>query len=144
MSKITTDLAALIHGEVTDDQTSLGRAANDASLFEVMPEAVVFPKDVSDIKALVRYVAEHKAENPTLSLTARAAGTDMSGGPLNDSIILDLTKHVNHIGTITESEGTAQPGVFYRDFEIETLKEGVLMPSYPASRIMRHKGKGFG
>ena len=58
----------------------------------------------------------------------------MTGGPLSQSIVVDTTKYMNHITDITEVSATAEPGVFYRDFEKETLKKGWLMPSYPASR----------
>ena len=69
-----------------------------------------------------------------MSLTARSAGTDMSGGPLNDSIILDFMKYFNHILEVGEDYAVTEPGVFYRDFEKETLAKGLLLPSYPASR----------
>jgi FAD/FMN-containing dehydrogenase len=71
---------------------------------------------------------------PELSVTARSAGTDMAGGAINESIIVDFNAHLNKIGKVTATEAQTQPGVFYRDFEVETLKHGALMPSYPASR----------
>jgi len=37
---------------------------------------------------------------------------------------------------VTAEEAQTQPGVYYRDFEKETLKKNALMPSYPASREM--------
>lgn len=121
-------------GSLTDEKT-IQTYANDASIFEVRPSAVVFPKSIDDIKALVRYANERRTQGDTkTSLTVRAAGTDMSGGPLSESIVLDVTKHINSIKNVTETEGVAEPGVFYRDFETETLKKGVIMPSYPASK----------
>jgi len=33
---------------------------------------------------------EHKSNNANLSVTARSAGTDMSGGAINESIIVEL------------------------------------------------------
>jgi len=99
-----------------------------------MPKLVVYPKNADDIKALVNFVNKHKEEDSSLSLTARAAGTGMSGGALSESIILDVSKYMNHLGAISETEGIAEPGTYYRDFETETLKKGVLMPSYPASK----------
>jgi FAD/FMN-containing dehydrogenase len=71
---------------------------------------------------------------PELSVTARSAGTDMAGGAINESVIVDFNAHLNKIGKVTATEAQTQPGVFYRDFEVETLKHGALMPSYPASR----------
>jgi FAD binding domain. len=53
---------------------------------------------------------------PELSITARSAGTDMSGGAINDSIIVDFSKHFNKIERITSKQIQTQPGVYYRDF----------------------------
>jgi len=128
------DIKKIFKGEILNDSKTLHIYENDASLFEVTPEIVVFPKDVSDIKSLVSFVGEHKKENQELSLTARAAGTGMSGGSLNKSIILDVTKHINNIGKVEKDRITVQPGAFYRDFEKETLKSNLLMPAYPASK----------
>ena len=108
--------------------------SHDASLFEVKPQVVVYPKNVDDIKTLVKYASAQKTQDANLSITARSAGTDMSGGAVNDSIIADFSRHFTKIFEITPQLGHAQPGVFYRDFEKATLEQGALMPSYPASR----------
>lgn len=123
-------------GELDDSTEAKDLYSHDASMFELVPELVAAPVDSADLQRLVRFVAANKKQHPTLSLTGRSAGTDMAGGAINESIIVDFAKHFTHIGPITGLNGTAQPGVFYRDFERETLKKGVLMPSYPASRDM--------
>lgn len=110
--------------------------SHDASLFEIRPKLVVFPKDAGDVKKLVSLVAANKHHMTHLSLTARSAGTDMSGGTINDSVIVDFSKHFTKIERVSANEAQAQPGVFYRDFEVETLKHKALMPTYPASRDM--------
>ena len=58
----------------------------------------------------------------------------MSGGSINDSIIVDFAKYFNHTPTINSNIATTEPGVYYRDFEKETLKHNLIFPSYPASR----------
>ncbi|OGH37767.1 MAG: hypothetical protein A3B41_02530, partial [Candidatus Levybacteria bacterium RIFCSPLOWO2_01_FULL_37_26] len=108
--------------------------SHDASLFEVKPQVVIFPKNEEDVKALVKFAAENKKDNPTLSLTARSGGTDMSGGSINDSIIVAFEKYFNHTPTINNNIATTEAGVYYRDFEKETLKHNLIFPSYPASR----------
>ena len=127
-------LKAIIKGDVLSDESTLKEYSHDASLFEVKPQVVVFPKDVEDLKALVNFARENKKNNPTLSLTGRSAGTDMSGGSINDSILIAFQKYFNHIISIKGNIGTVEPGVFYRDFEKETLKQNLIFPSYPASR----------
>lgn len=121
-------------GDIDTSDEKLETYSHDASLFEIKPKLVVAPKDSADVQKLVALVAEHKKDMPDLSLTARSAGTDMSGGAINDSIIVDFNKYFTTIEEVTATEAHAQPGVFYRDFEAETLKKGALMPSYPASR----------
>lgn len=128
------ELSTLISGEIDDSAKALEFHSHDASLFEVLPEVVVHPKDVADIKALVHYVNEHKKTTPNLSLTARSAGTDMSGGTVNDSIIVSFLAHFNTILSVTKEKARFQPGVYYRDFDVETLKQEVILPTYPASR----------
>ncbi len=121
-------------GEIDDSASALDFYSHDASMFEMRPQLVVKPKTARDVTKLVALVAEKKKTTPGLSLTARSAGTDMSGGAINDSIIVDFNKHFTKIESVTAAAAHAQPGVFYRDFEKETLKHHALMPSYPASR----------
>src|SRR5260370_571935 len=89
------DIQNFFKGEVFDDEKTLDTFSRDASLFQVRPKLVVFPKDSRDIEKLISYVSEHKANDPSLSITGRSAGSCMSGGSLNESIIMDFTKHIN-------------------------------------------------
>ncbi|HYE22281.1 MAG TPA: FAD-binding oxidoreductase [Verrucomicrobiae bacterium] len=130
------ELKKIIKGDVTDTKADLVRYSHDASIFEVEPQLVVFPKDADDVKQLVKFVSEKKSKDPSLSLTARAAGTDMSGGVLNDSLILDFTKYFKKIGEIHDHQVVVEPGVFYRDFEKVTLAQDLVFPSYPASKAL--------
>jgi FAD/FMN-containing dehydrogenase len=127
-------------GELKDDPATLDAYSHDASMFELRPKLVVAPTDGKDIEQLVKLVAAEKKHHPDLSLTARSAGTCMSGGAINDSIIIDFRKHFTTIEKVTPETAQAQPGVLYRDFEPETLKHGALMPTYPASRDMASIG----
>ena len=128
------ELKNLIKGEVAEDEQTLQNFSHDASIFEVNPRVVVFPKDAEDVQNVIKFINNHKKENPTLSVTGRSAGTDMGGGPLNESIILSFTQHFNQILGLVGNVATTQPGVYYRDFEKFTLQSGLIFPSYPASR----------
>lgn len=132
--EIKIELKKIIEGEVDITEETLFKYSHDASLFEVKPKIVVFPKTRKDISEIIKWVSNNKPKFGELSITARSGGTDMSGGVLNNSIILDFTKHLNKIIKIEKEIGVVEPGCYYRDFEKETLKQGVLMPSYPASR----------
>ena len=121
-------------GDIDDTQTTRDFYSHDASLFELVPQAVVFPKKTADLQRLVAAVIECRGEIPGISLTARSAGTCMSGGAINDSVVIDMTKYFNHIESVTHTSAQTEPGVFYRDFEKSTLQQGALLPSFPASR----------
>jgi FAD/FMN-containing dehydrogenase len=121
-------------GELDDSSEAKEKYSHDASMFELRPKLVVMPKDSADVQTLVKLVSSKKKSMPELSVTARSAGTDMAGGAINESVIVDFNKHFTTVKRVTAEEAQTQPGVFYRDFEKETLKHGALMPSYPASR----------
>ena len=134
ITSLPEELKKIIKGDVSSDNQTLKDYSHDYSLFEVKSKAVVFPKDAQDLKALIKYVKDNKKNDPALSLTARAAGTDMGGGAINDSILVEFTRYFNHTPQVIGDIVTTEPGVFYRDFEKETLKHNLLFPSYPASR----------
>ena len=128
------ELKQSIKGDVATDEATLTEHSHDASIFEVKPKVVVFPKDQNDVEALVSFVAKNKSSSSDLSLTARSAGTDMSGGALGENIIVSFGKYFNKTPVINGDVATTEPGVFYRDFEKETLQRGLIFPPYPSSR----------
>lgn len=140
------ELRTVIEGEVDDSEGTLEANSRDASLFVLRPAAVVRPKHTKDVQALVRFVTEEKKKGRELSLTARAAGTDMSGGPLTDSIVVDMLAHFNRIIEVVEDpsgEGgyaVVEPGVYYRDFDSATKKHDLELPSFTASRDINTVG----
>jgi FAD/FMN-containing dehydrogenase len=129
-------LKEIIEGEIVDGEEDLKKYSHDASIFEMKPESVIFPKNSEDVKKLVLYVSREKEKNPGLSLTPRSAGTDMSGGSITNSLLLDFTKYFNKILEMGQDYGVVQPGVYYRDFEKQTLLHNLIMPAYPASRAI--------
>ncbi|TAL49201.1 FAD-binding oxidoreductase [Patescibacteria group bacterium] len=128
------ELERILEGRVADDETTLATYSRDASLCEVKPHLVVFPRGSEDIQKLVRFVSERKTNDPTLSITARAAGSCMSGGPLGESIILDTSRYMRGVPSFDGSVAEVLPGTFYRDFEKETLRRGLILPCYTASK----------
>ncbi len=129
------DLARIIKGDVAADLPTRTAYARDTSIFERLPAVVVFPKDADDVAAVVRYAHDMRQKGHDVSLSPRSAGTDMTGGPLTDSIVLAFTKYMNRMREVAAGRAVAEPGLYYRDFEQQTLaRSGALLPSYPASR----------
>lgn len=137
---LQTELSKLIKGEIDNSDQAREFYSHDASIFELKPEIVVFPKDAVDVSTVVKFVNEHRAKNPALNITARSRGTDMSGAAIGDSIVLDTSKFMTAISEVSAESARVQPGMMYRDFEAETLKNGTILPSYPASRELAGMG----
>jgi len=137
---IKKQLGAQFKGELDSSQKTTEFYSHDASLFELVPEIVAFPKDSKDVQQIVKFVNANRPKNPGLNITARGRGTDMSGGAIGQSIIMDVSKHMTKLIKVSSRQATVQPGMMYKDFEVQTLKKGSLMPSYPASRDLASVG----
>jgi FAD/FMN-containing dehydrogenase len=140
MENIQTELAKIFKGELDTTAETLDFYSHDASLFELRPQVVAFPKDAEDIKAAVTFVSQNKAAHPDLNITPRSRGTDMSGGAIGQSIVLDISKHMNVLYEVTPTAAHVQPGMMFKDFDLKTIEQGSILPSYPASRDLASVG----
>ena len=156
------EILKFFKGDVENSDETLLKYSHDASIFDIRPKVVVFPKDSQDVQNLVKWVNKNSARQDLaekygkLSITARCAGTDMSGGAIGESIILDFTRYMNKLIAFSPSplqgEGrgevnysiTVQPGMFYRDFEKLTLEKGLILPCFTASKSINAMGGMFG
>ena len=59
-AKLVDELKKTISGEVETDEETLKLYSHDASLFEVMPQVIVSPKNSHDVEKLVQFVNKHK------------------------------------------------------------------------------------
>ncbi len=134
MTDLVQEIKQFFSGRVSAAPQTLAKYSHDASIFEITPQVVVFPETPRDLSKLIQFVSKHKAKRPELSLTPRSGGTDMSGGAVNDSIIVSFDKTFKKITRFTRDSVRVEPGVYYRDLEKVTLDHNVLMPAYPASK----------
>ncbi|MFP6584470.1 MAG: FAD-linked oxidase C-terminal domain-containing protein [Candidatus Hydrogenedentota bacterium] len=66
--------------------------ATDASIYQIEPTAVAFPRTVEEVRAVIQASA---AED--LPITARGAGTGLAGGAVGNGLIIDFSKHNRRI-----------------------------------------------
>lgn len=104
--RIAEDLADAIDGEVRIDRTSVALYSTDASLFEIEPAAVVCPRSVSDVEKLAVYSADQN-----LPLIARGSGTGLAGGALGRGIVVDFSRYMNRVISMSGEQARVQPGV---------------------------------
>lgn len=111
-----------ISGEIATDLSSRIRYATDASVYREMPVAVVFPKNVDDISQLLAF-----AKQQHLSVIPRAAGTSLAGQVVGKGIVMDVTRHFNHIIEINAEERYAivEPGVVRDELNLALAPYGL-------------------
>ena len=97
-------LCKIVKGQVFTEKEILNFYSVDASLYQVMPKAVVIPKNEIDIINVIKFAKKNK-----ISVTVRGAGTGLVGNSLNSGIIIDL-KELDSV-TITKNSVIVQPGV---------------------------------
>jgi D-lactate dehydrogenase len=62
--------------------------AGDAGFYYLLPQAIVQPDTIDEIKKLFAFAAQTK-----VPLTFRAAGTSLSGQSITDGVLVDLSRH---------------------------------------------------
>lgn len=79
-------------GEILNDAFSLARYSTDASIYQIMPLAVVIPRDRDDVAAAVAF-----ARDAGVPLLPRGAGTSQCGQTVGEALVIDFTKHMNNL-----------------------------------------------
>lgn len=77
--------------------------ATDNSIYQLLPEAVLFPRTTADIILLAKLAAMPAYEN--LVFTARGGGTGTNGQALNQGIVVDLSRYMKGILELNTAEG---------------------------------------
>ncbi|MBT8340017.1 MAG: FAD-binding protein [Desulfatitalea sp.] len=123
-------LAAQIHGEVHTDELRRFQLATDASIFQKMPAAVVYPRCREDVQATVRFAVAHGYH-----LHPRGAGSGLCGSALGDGIVVDFSKHMNRLLRLAPDEGffECEPGYRFGELAEALAGSGLFFPPDPSS-----------
>ena len=89
-------------GEIESSYSARLSLATDNSVYQQLPQAILFPKSVADIMRLTK-LAQREAFL-SLTFTPRGGGTGTNGQSLNNNIIVDLSRHMNKILEINVEE----------------------------------------
>ncbi len=134
MKQLLKALGQSLSGDMSLSEDDLEYYSTDGGVFELMPTAIVFPKDVNDVSAMVKLVAAaNQNGGDQISLTARGNGTDQGGGPINTGIIVDFMRYMDQILEIGDDYAVVQPGCLFGRLQKELKLRGRYIPSYPAS-----------
>ncbi|MFV0566940.1 MAG: FAD-binding and (Fe-S)-binding domain-containing protein [Flavobacteriaceae bacterium] len=108
---LTTHLLELnktLDGELFYDSLIKSLYATDASVYRMLPLAVAYPKNDTDIKRLIQFAKKHNT-----SLIPRTAGTSLAGQCVGTGIVVDVSKYFTKILDFNDKAQTitVQPGV---------------------------------
>ncbi len=105
-ARILDDLRGQIDGELLFEPVERAPYALDASLYEIDPLGVVVPRHEDDLLALVHY-----AQEQSIPLHPRGAGTSMAGETLGSGLVVDFSRHFRRIVSTGPASVVVQPGV---------------------------------
>lgn len=77
--------------------------ATDNSIYQLLPDAVVFPRSTADVALIARLATQERFAS--LVFTPRGGGTGTNGQALNQGIIVDMSRYMNRIIEINPEEG---------------------------------------
>ena len=111
--------------------------STDASIYQIKPKVVVFPKDEEDVISAVEI-----ARNNGVTILPRGAGTSLAGQTVGSSIILDFSKYMNQILEINEKEKwvRVQPGMARDDLNEVVAQYGLHFAPDPATSSRANVG----
>ena len=67
--------------------------STDNSIYQLLPDAVVFPRSTADVALIARLAAQEPLFT-SLIFTPRGGGTGTNGQALNQGIIVDMSRHM--------------------------------------------------
>jgi FAD/FMN-containing dehydrogenase/Fe-S oxidoreductase len=123
-------LGKALQGEAAFDAFTRGRYATDASIYQIMPMGVVFPRSALDISATLEVAREHE-----LPVIFRGGGTSQNGQPIGPGLVVDCSRHFN--GVIDyDAEGRrvrVQPGMVLERLNARLRADGLFFPVEPST-----------
>ncbi len=124
------ELRARLDGEIRDDAATLAIYATDASVYQVRPLAVAFPKSADDCRKIVAFCYQHR-----IPITGRGGGTSLSGQAIGPGMVIDFSRHMNRIIEIDAERGLVrvEPGVILDELNKKVAHTGRYFVPDPAT-----------
>ncbi|HWF95986.1 MAG TPA: FAD-linked oxidase C-terminal domain-containing protein [Xanthobacteraceae bacterium] len=118
-------LRAELAGEVRFDRFTRGRYATDASHYQIMPVGVVLPRSIAEAE---RAIALAREEGVTV--LPRGGGTSQSGQTVNESLIIDCSKYLDHVIEldVANARCVVEPGIVLDELNRRLKPHGLWFP----------------
>jgi len=112
-------------GEIYKDGFTRGRYATDASIYQMVPHAVVVPQSLADVEATISFCREHG-----MALLPRGGGTSQCGQTVNHAIVIDNSKYLNKIIDldVENRRCVVEPGIVLDELNRQLKPYGLWFP----------------
>jgi FAD/FMN-containing dehydrogenase/Fe-S oxidoreductase len=122
-----------LRGSVYADSMTRTLYATDASNYQIMPLAVVTPRDRDDMIAVAKLAARYD-----LPLLPRGGGSSLAGQSVGEAVILDTSKHMHNLVSVDPEARRArvQPGTTLQSLNGQLAKYGLKFGPDPASAVV--------
>ncbi len=117
-------------GDLRFDSASRALYSTDASMYQIEPLGVAIPKTQDDLQAAVEL-----AEKYAVPILPRGAGSSLGGQAIGEALILDCSRHLDHLVEIDADSHSAlvEPGVILAHLNQAASKYGLMFGPDPAS-----------
>ncbi len=128
-NQLTTELSHRLKdsvaGDVLCDPYSRGRYATDASVYQMLPHAVVVPKNYDDVRACLA-----AARDLSIPVLPRGGGTSQCGQTVNHALVIDNTKYLNKLLELDVENKTCvvEPGIILDELNRQLAPHGLWYP----------------
>ena len=126
--------------KVLSDPPSITAYSIDASIYKVIPQAIVLIESPADLEKALHYARTHR-----VPLTARSGGTNLTGNAVGEGIILEFSR-LNRIVEVNAEAKWArvQPGIVFAELNKQLAKRGWMFAPDPSSGDMCKLGGMLG
>ncbi len=137
--RLIEDLSDAVEGELRIDPAAIAIYSTDASLYEVEPLAVAFPKSTRDVEVLAEWSADQH-----VPLIARGSGTGLAGGAIGRGIVIDFSRHMNGLLRIDDDTVRVQPGMTRDQLNRKLRDRGRYFAPDPSNSVVTTVGGMLG
>ncbi len=124
------ELRRRVDGEVRDDRVTRILYSTDASIYQVEPYAVLFPRTTDDLEAAVEVASAYG-----LPLLPRTSGSSLAGQAVNEALVVDCSRHLDGVLEIDVERRRVrvEPGVVLDRLNDRLRPHGLMFGPDPAS-----------